>query len=178
MDKDIKRIAFTKAQIEQRVAQLGAEISRDYEGRNPLLLCILRGGVVFAADLMRAIAIPAEIDFMALSSYGASTVSSGIVKIKKDVDVDLLDRHIIIVEDIIDSGLTLDYLQHYLLNHKPASVSICTFLNKEVARKVDLPIKYVGFSVENEFVVGYGLDFAEKYRNLPYIGILKEEIYS
>ncbi len=178
MNNDIKNILLSVEDLKNSVKRLGAEISRDFKDKNPIIICILKGSVIFSADLIRAIDIPVEIDFMALSSYGSSTVSSGVVKIKKDIDADVTNRDIIIVEDIIDSGLTLKYINEYFQQHNPASVSICALLDKPEAHKTDLNISYLGFEIGNDFVVGYGLDFNQKYRNLPYIGILKEEIYS
>lgn len=177
MNTDIAAVLLEEDRIQIRVRELGNSISRDYAEKNPVLISILKGGVIFLADLMRSITIPVEIDFMSLSSYGNSTSSSGVVKIRKDIDTDIKGRHVIIVEDIVDTGLTLGYLQDYLRNHQAASVSICTLLDKPKAHKKELKIDYTGFTVGNEFVVGYGLDYAEHYRNLPYIGILKEEIY-
>lgn len=178
MRNDIEKILKTKTEIQAKIKQLGEQISKDYEGKNPVLICILKGGIVFLSDLMRNISTPVELDFMSLSSYGNSTKSSGVVKIKKDIDVDISNRDVVIVEDIVDSGLTLKYLDEYFMQHNPTSVKICTLLDKPNAHQIDLKIDYVGFEVGNEFVVGYGLDYAQKYRNLPYIGILKKEIYS
>jgi len=178
MRNDIEKILKTETEIQEKIKQLGKQISKDYEGKNPIMICILKGGIVFLSDLMRSISIKVELDFMSLSSYGNSTKSSGVVRIKKDIDADILDRDVIIVEDIVDSGLTLKYLDEYFMQHNPASVKICTLLDKPKAHKIDINIDYVGFEVGNEFVVGYGLDYAQKYRNLPYIGILKKEIYS
>ena len=178
MRNDIEKILKTETEIQEKIKQLGKQISKDYEGKNPIMICILKGGIVFLSDLMRSISIKVELDFMSLSSYGNSTKSSGVVRIKKDIDADILDRDVIIVEDIVDSGLTLKYLDEYFMQHNPASVKICTLLDKPKAHKIDINIDYVGFEVGNEFVVGYGLDYAQRYRNLPYIGILKKEIYS
>lgn len=178
MEKDLKKILLDENAIKKKIEKIGNQISQDYKGKKPILVCILRGAVIFLSDLMRSIDIPVQIDFMSLSSYGDSTQSSGVVKIRKDIDVDIVDRDVIIVEDIVDSGLTLDYIFEYLQKHNPASVKICTLLDKPEAHKTDLKIDYVGYEIENEFVVGYGLDFAEKYRNLPYIGVLKKEIYT
>ena len=178
MRNDIEKILITETELQEKVKQLGEQISKDYEGKNPVLICILKGGIVFLSDLIKNITTHVQLDFMSLSSYGDSTKSSGVVKIKKDIDADILNRDVIIVEDIVDSGLTLKYLDDYFVQHNPASVKICTLLDKPKAHKIDLKIDYVGFEVGNEFVVGYGLDYAQKYRNLPYIGILKKEIYS
>jgi hypoxanthine phosphoribosyltransferase len=161
-----------------RVGELAKKIDAEYSEKNPVVVCILRGAIFFATDLTKELSIPLEIDFMSLSSYGDSTKSSGVVKIKKDIDTDITKRHVIIVEDIVDTGLTLKYINDYFEKHNPASIKICTLLDKPNAHKTDLKIDYVGFDVGNEFVVGYGLDFAQKYRNLPFIGILKKEIYS
>lgn len=178
MDNHIKKILLSKEEIGKRVKSLGDEISKDYAGKNPVMICILKGGIVFLSDLIRSISIPVELDFMSLSSYGNSTKSSGVVQIKKDIDADITNRDVILVEDIVDSGLTLQYLNEYFQHHNATSIKICTLLDKPNAHKIDLEIDYVGFEVGNEFVVGYGLDYAQKYRNLPYIGILKEEKYS
>ncbi len=178
MKADMAKILFDEITLQNRVEQLAAEISRDYAGNNPVIVCILKGGVIFMTDLIKKMTIPLEIDFLSLSSYGDSTKSSGVVRIKKDIDCDILNRHVIIIEDIIDSGLTLNYINEYFKQHKPASVKICALLDKPEAHKTEIKIDYVGFEVGNEFVVGYGLDYAQKYRNLPYIGILKEEIYN
>lgn len=178
MQNDLQRILIDEETIELKVRELGRKISVDYAGKTPILICILKGGFIFFADLVRAIDLPVELDFFVLSSYGDSTVSSGVVKIKKDLDVDITGRDVIIIEDIIDSGLTLKYLNGYLKQHQPSSLKICALLDKPDAHKTELDIHYLGFSIGNDFVVGYGLDYAENYRNLPYIGILKKEIYS
>ena len=178
MKNDIEEILITETKIQERIKQLGEQISKDYKGKNPVMICILKGGIVFLSDLMRNISTKVELDFMSLSSYGDSTKSSGVVRIKKDIDVDIANRDVIIVEDIVDSGLTLKYLDEYFMQHNPKSVKICTLLDKPNAHQIDIKIDYLGFEVGNEFVVGYGLDYAQKYRNLPYIGILKKEIYS
>ena len=178
MRNDIEKILITETKLQERIKQLGEQISKDYEGKNPVMICILKGGIVFLSDLMRNISTKVELDFMSLSSYGDSTKSSGVVRIKKDIDVDIANRDVIIVEDIVDSGLTLKYLDEYFMQHNPNSVKICTLLDKPNAHQIDIKIDYLGFEVGNEFVVGYGLDYAQNYRNLPYIGILKKEIYS
>lgn len=178
MHEDITKILISETEIKDRVKQLGEQISKDYEGKNPVIICILRGGIVFLSDLMRSISTHVQLDFMSLSSYGNSTKSSGVVQIKKDIDVDISNRDVIIVEDIVDSGLTLNYLNEYFKHHNSSSIRICTLLDKPNAHKIDLAIDYIGFEVGNEFVVGYGLDYAQKYRNIPYIGILKKEIYT
>lgn len=178
MKNDIKKILITETEIQEKIKQLGEQISKDYKGKTPVLICILKGGIVFLSDLMRNISIQVELDFMSLSSYGNSTKSSGVVKIKKDIDVDISNRDVIIIEDIVDSGLTLKYLNEYFKQHNSTSVKICALLDKPKAHQIDIKIDYVGFEIGNEFVVGYGLDYSQKYRNLPYIGILKKEIYS
>lgn len=176
---DVAEILYSKEQIEEIVARMGAEISKDYADKNPVLIAVLRGAVVFMGDLMRNISVPCSIDFMAVSSYGDGVKSSGIVRIIKDLDTDIKDRHVIIVEDILDSGLTLNYLMKYLANRHPASLEVAAFLWKDVeGRSSAVTPKYVGTHCPDEFVVGYGLDFAERYRNLPFLGILKPEVYS
>lgn len=177
MIKDIKKVLLTEEQILNRVREIGKDISKDYEGKNLLVVGILKGSVLFASDLIKNITIPCEIDFMAVSSYGSSTETSGVVRILKDLDHSIEGKDIIIVEDIIDSGITLDYLLKYLKARKANSIEIVTLLTKPARRKVDIEVKYCGFEVPDEFLVGYGLDYAEKYRNLPYVGILKEEVY-
>jgi hypoxanthine phosphoribosyltransferase len=177
MHQDIESILMSEETLRKRVQELGDAISRDYAGKEILMVGVLRGAFVFMADLARAITIPLAIDFMAVSSYGASTSSSGVVRIIKDFDENVEGKHILIVEDIIDSGLTLKYLYNQILSRKPASVKICTLLDKPERRKADVPVDYNGFSIPDAFVVGYGLDYAERYRNLPYIGILKPSVY-
>ena len=178
MREDIASILLTQEEIQKRIAEMGEEISRDYAGREPVIVGVLKGCFVFMADLMRAISVPCSVDFMAVSSYGSATSSSGAVEINKDLGQDIQDRDVLIVEDILDSGVTLNYLTGYLRNRKPASIAIATLLDKPSRRKADVYARYTGFEVPDAFVVGYGLDYAEKYRNLPYIGILKPEIYS
>ena len=178
MHNDIQEILLTEEMLKNKVAELGAQITRDYADKEIFAIGILRGAVVFMADLIRAIERPVQIDFMAVSSYGMQADSSGIVRILKDLDSSITGKHVLIIEDIIDSGQTLSYLIKNLSERKPASIQLCTLMNKPERRKVDLPVKYVGFEIPNEFVVGYGLDYAEKYRALPYIGILKPEVYS
>lgn len=177
MNKDIKEILITEDVLHAKIAELGAKITQDYTDKDLILVCVLKGAVIFVSDLMRKINLPLDIDFMAISSYGTNTQSSGVVRILKDLNASIENRHVLIVEDIIDSGLTLSYLVENLKSRGPASVEICTILDKPDRRTIDLEIKYTGFQVPDEFVVGYGLDYAEKYRNLPYIAILKEEIY-
>lgn len=179
MHDDVQEILFTEQQLKDRVAQLGKEISRDYAGKEPVLLVsVLRGSYIFMADLSRAMDIPVQIDFMSVSSYGKGTSTSGQVEIKKDLSDSIEGVHVIVVEDILDSGNTLSYLLHVLSARHPASISLCTLLDKPERREKPIHADYVGFTVPNAFIVGYGLDYAEKYRNLPYIGVLKPEIYS
>jgi hypoxanthine phosphoribosyltransferase len=177
VNQDIREVLVSTEALATRIKELGEEISADYAGKDILMIGVLRGAVIFMADLARAISRPVTIDFMAVSSYGASTSSSGVVRIIKDLDEDVAGRHLLIVEDIIDSGLTLKYLYENLLSRRPASVRICTLLSKPSRRKVDVPVDYNGFTIPDDFVVGYGLDYAEKYRNLPYVGVLKPEAY-
>ena len=178
MNDDIKNVLVSEEQLKAKVAELGAQISKDYKGKNLVLVSILKGSVVFMADLMRAISIPCNIDFMVVSSYGGSnTTTSGLVKIIKDLDGDLSGKDVLIVEDILDTGVTLSNLVPMLKMRNPSSVKICTILDKPSRRKADIAPDYEGFQVPDEFVVGYGLDYDEKYRNLPYIGVLKPEIY-
>lgn len=179
MHRDIDHILVTEEQLQQKVCELGERITRDYEGRDLLLVSILKGSVVFMADLMRAIHLPCSIDFMVVSSYGgANTQSTGLVKIVKDLDQDLSGKDLLIVEDILDTGITLSHLVPMLQLRNPASVRLCTILSKPSRRKADIEPDYLGFEVPDEFVVGYGLDYDEKYRNLPYVGVLKPEVYS
>jgi hypoxanthine phosphoribosyltransferase len=178
MHQDMKEILISEAEIAKKVTELGQMISRDYKDLNPLCICVLKGAVPFMADLIRKIEIPLEMDFMAVSSYGSSTKSSGVVRILKDLEASVEGRHVLVVEDIIDSGLTLSYLNAILKGRKAASVKVATLLDKPARRTVNLKPDYCGFEIPDEFVVGYGLDYAEKYRNLPYIGVLKEEVYS
>lgn len=179
MHDDIKNVLVTEDQLKARVKELGAQISKDYAGKDLLLVSILKGSVVFMADLMRAIDIPCEIDFMVVSSYGgANTTSTGLVKIIKDLDADLSGKDVLIVEDILDTGVTLFNLVPMLKMRHPNSVKICTILDKPSRRKADIRADYTGIEVPDEFVVGYGLDYDEKYRNLPYVGVLKPEVYS
>lgn len=177
MNKDIKKILITEDMLQSKIAELGSKITADYMDKDLLLVCVLKGAVIFVSDLMRKIELPLDIDFMAISSYGSNTKSSGVVRILKDLNTSIEGKHVLIVEDIIDSGLTLSYLVENLKSRGPSSVEICTILDKPDRRAVELEIKYTGFQVPDEFVVGYGLDYAEKYRNLPYIAVLKEEIY-
>ncbi len=176
---DVEKVLFSEDDIKDIVARLGAEITKDYEGKDLVLIAVLRGAVVFMGDLMRAIDRPLAIDFMAVSSYGAAAKSSGIVRIVKDLDMDIKGRDVLIVEDILDSGLTLKYLIKNLSARKPASIEVAAFLWKDIAGKqAAINPKYVGAHCPDEFIVGYGLDFAERYRNLPYVGVLKPEVYA
>ena len=167
LELGVQKILIDEQTLRARVAEVGAEISADYEGKDILLVGVLKGAVFFMADLMRSLTVPCEIDFMAISSYGAATDSSGVVRILKDLDINIEGRHVLVVEDIIDSGLTLSYLLRNLESREPASLEICALLTKPDRREIDVPVKYVGFEIPNEFVIGYGLDFGERYRNLP-----------
>ncbi len=178
MKQDIERILFSEEQLKERIAALGAELTRDYEDENPIFVGVLKGCFVFMADLLRNVDVYCTMDFMSVSSYGDGVTSTGAVKINKDLSRDIAGRHVIIVEDILDSGITLSYLKKYLSVRNPASISIVTLLDKPARRRADVQADYVGFEVEDAFVVGYGLDYAEEYRNLPYIGVLKSEVYS
>ena len=169
-------VLIDEDRLQERIRELGQELSRDYEGRELLLVGVLKGAVFFMADLMRSLSVPCEIDFMAISSYGAATDSSGVVRILKDLDINIEDRHVLVVEDIIDSGLTLSYLMRNLEARGPASLEICSLLTKPERREADVPVRYIGFEIPNRFVIGYGLDFAERYRNLPYVGILDPDL--
>lgn len=168
------QIMITEEQLKQRAKELGKQISEDYEGQEILIVGILKGAVLFLSDLIREITVDTKIDFMAVTSYGASTKSSGVVRILKDLDTGIEDENVIIVEDIIDSGITLHYLRDYLLGRKPKSLKICTLLDKPERREADIKADYTGFEIENRFIVGYGLDYNQKYRNLPYITCLDE----
>lgn len=178
MHKDVESIVYTEEQIAKRVHELGEEISRDYAGEDVLLVCVLRGAAIFMADLARAITIPVEMDYMAVSSYGNAAESSGVVKILKDLSSDIKGRSVIIAEDILDTGITLERLLAELAKREPKSLDVCAMFVKEGAQKVDIDCKYVGLEVPDVFVVGYGLDYAESYRNIPYLGVLKPEVYS
>lgn len=175
---DVERVIFTEDEIRERVAELGARISADYGDEPVLLVAVLRGATMFIADLAREITSPVEIDFMAVSSYGSSTKSSGVVRIIKDLEETIEDRHVLVVEDILDTGLTLKYLLKNLASRKPRSLEVVALLSKRGKQRVPIDCKYVGFDIEDEFVVGYGLDYAERYRNLPFVGVLKPAIYS
>jgi hypoxanthine phosphoribosyltransferase len=177
LDADIEEVVVSAEQIEERITELAKEIDADYEGREPLLVGILKGAAMFMSDLARALERPTRMEFMAVSSYGSGTQSSGVVRILKDLDFDIAGADVLIVEDIIDSGLTLSWLLKNLQARNPASISIVTLLRKPDAVRVDVDVRYVGFDIPNEFVVGYGLDYAEKYRDLPYIGRLRPTVY-
>ncbi|MFZ5650405.1 MAG: hypoxanthine phosphoribosyltransferase [Bacillota bacterium] len=178
MHSDLREILLTEEEITAKVKELAARISEDYRGQGILVIGILKGAVIFLADLVRNITVPVNIDFMAVSSYGKASESSGVVQIIKDLDQNIEGRNVIVVEDIVDSGLTLKYLLENLSTRRPASLKICTLLDKPSRRKTDVTPDYNGFTIPDEFVVGYGLDYAEKYRNLKNIGVLKKEIYS
>ncbi|GAC1653458.1 MAG: hypoxanthine phosphoribosyltransferase [Herpetosiphon sp.] len=178
MDHDIAQVLLTAKQLQTRITELAHQIDVDYAGiDNLLLIGVLKGCVMFMSDLVRAIPRSVAFDFIAVSSYGQATNTSGVVRMLKDLDADIGQRHVLIIEDIIDSGLTLAYLRSLLARRNPATLRICTLLNKPTRREADVPVEYVGFDIPNEFVVGYGLDYAERYRNLPYIGVLKPEVY-
>jgi hypoxanthine phosphoribosyltransferase len=176
LERAVGEILIDEETLAARVAELGAEVSADYQGRDLLLIGVLKGAVFFMADLMRHLTVPCEVDFMAISSYGDSTDSSGIVRILKDLDINIEGRHVLVVEDIIDSGLTLSYLMRNLESREPATLEVCALLTKPARREIDVPVRYVGFEIPNKFVVGYGLDFAERYRNLPYVAVLSQDL--
>ena len=179
LEDDIADVLLTEEQIAARIVEMGAQISQDYAGKELILICILKGANVFMADLVRQITLPISYDFVAVSSYGADTKSSGVVRILKDLDESVESKHVLVVEDIVDTGLTLrlSYLLENLRSRRAASVKVCTLLDKPARRRMDVPVDYRGFEVEDQFVVGYGLDYQGRYRNLPYIGLLKPEIY-
>lgn len=177
MHKDAERILISSEELDKRVGELAAQLDRDYEGKRPLMICVLKGSVLFFADLIRKMKISLEIDFMAISSYGSGARSSGEVRMIKDLDRSIENRHVIIVEDIVDSGYTLSYLKRMLYSRHPESVKICALLDKFERREVELNADYKGFDIGNEFVIGYGLDYAEEYRNLPEICVLKRSVY-
>ena len=178
LEKDIQEILFTEEQLKNRVGEIARQIEADYAGKEVMFIGILRGSFVFMADLCRAVELPCTLDFMSVSSYGSGTTSSGQIQIIKDLSEDITGRHVIVVEDILDSGNTLSYLLNILEHRRPASVRLCALLDKPERRVKPVELHYSGFSIPDAFVVGYGLDYAEKYRNLPYIGILKPEVYS
>ena len=177
MHKDVEQILYTEAELRQRVKEIGCQITADYAGKNPMLISVLRGSYIFMADLTRSINLDVTVDFMAVSSYGAGTVSSGQVEIKKDLSDSIEGRDLIIVEDILDSGNTLYYLMDVLKARKPASIRLCTLMDKPDRRTKPITADYVGFTIPDAFIVGYGLDYGEKYRNLPYVGVLKHSVY-
>jgi hypoxanthine phosphoribosyltransferase len=176
LETAVGEILIDEPTLQARIAELGDEISSDYAGKDLLLVGVLKGAVFFMADLMRSLSVPCEVDFMAISSYGAETDSSGVVRILKDLDIPLQGRDVLVVEDIIDSGLTLSYLMRNLRAREPASLEVCALLTKPSRREIEVPVKYVGFEIPNRFVIGYGLDYAERYRNLRYVGVLDEGI--
>ena len=176
LERAVGEILIDEETLSARVAELGAEVSADYQGRDLLLIGVLKGAIFFMADLMRHITVPCEVDFMAISSYGDSTDSSGIVRILKDLDINIEGRDVLVVEDIIDSGLTLSYLVRNLEAREPASLEVCALLTKTARREIEVDVRYLGFEIPNKFVIGYGLDFAERYRNLPYVGVLHPEL--
>jgi hypoxanthine phosphoribosyltransferase len=176
LEAAVGEILIDEDALSSRVAELGAEVSADYQGRDLLLIGVLKGAVFFMADLMRHVTVPCEVDFMAISSYGDSTDSSGIVRILKDLDINIEGRDVLVVEDIIDSGLTLSYLMRNLESREPASLEVCALMTKPARREIDVPVRYIGFEIPNRFVVGYGLDFGERYRNLPYVAVLSEDL--
>jgi hypoxanthine phosphoribosyltransferase len=174
-DPAIGEVLVSTEELERRVGEIGTEISRDYEGRDLVMIGVLKGAVVFVGDLMRRLTVPCEIDFIAVSSYGSSTDSSGVVRILKDLEAPIEGRDVLIVEDIIDSGLTLQYLLRNLRARNPGSLEVCALLTKPERRRVELPIRYVGFEIPNRFVIGYGLDYAQRYRNLSFVAVLNED---
>ena len=178
MHNVIQEILITEEEIKARIAELGKELAKDYEGKTPIFVGILKGAITFFADMVRATPIPCEYDFMAVSSYGAATISCGTINLIKDIGSDIKGRHVVILEDILDTGHTLDFVTKLLAEKEPASLKICTLLDKPSRRQVSLEADYVGFTIPNKFVVGYGLDYNEVYRNIPYIGVLKPEVYA
>lgn len=178
MINDLEKVLITEQQLEEMVSDIAKKISEDYKDKEPVFIGILKGSFIFMADLIKKINVYCDIDFMAVSSYGNKSETTGAVKISKDLERDIENRDVIVVEDILDSGLTLNYLMGYLNSRKPSSVRLCTLLDKPARRKIPIKVDYTGFQIPDEFVVGYGLDYAERYRNLPYIGVLKPEIYT
>jgi hypoxanthine phosphoribosyltransferase len=176
VEQGVGEILIEQDHLQARIRELGEEVSRDYAGRDLLLVGVLKGAVFFMADLMRELTVPCEIDFMAISSYGAQTDSSGVVRILKDLDTNIAGRDVLVVEDIIDSGLTLSYLMRSLKARKPGSLEVCALMTKPERREIEVPVRYVGFEIPNKFVIGYGLDFAERYRNLPYVAVLHPDL--
>lgn len=177
MGPDLDRVIISARQIEEEVWQLGQTISRDYAGRNPLLIGVLKGVLLFMADLLRAITIPVEVDFIAVSNYSPEARASGVVRLEKDLETPLEQRHVLFIEDVVDTGLTLNYILRSLRERQPASLEVCTLFNKPHHRLVDIPLKYKGFDLPDRFVVGYGLDYRERYRNLPFVALLKAHVF-
>jgi hypoxanthine phosphoribosyltransferase len=176
LERAVGEVLIDADSLRDRIAELGEEISTYYQGQDLLLIGVLKGAVFFMADLMRHLTVPCEVDFMAISSYGAQTDSSGVVRILKDLDINIEGRNVLVVEDIIDSGLTLSYLMRNLESREPASLEICALLTKPARREIDVTVRWIGFEIPNRFVIGYGLDFAERYRNLPYVGVLSDDL--
>ena len=176
LERGVGEVLIDEATLQARIAEMGEEISAFYERRDPLLVGVLKGAVFFMSDLMRHLTVPCEVDFMAISSYGAATDSSGVVRILKDLDINIEGRHVLVVEDIIDSGLTLSYLMRNLESREPATLEVAALMTKPARREIDVDVRWVGFEIPNRFVIGYGLDFAERYRNLPYVGVLSEDL--
>jgi hypoxanthine phosphoribosyltransferase len=176
LERAVREVLIDEDALQARIVELGQEISADYAGRDVLLIGVLKGAIFFMADLMRELTVPCEVDFMAISSYGASTDSSGVVRILKDLDINIDGRNVLVVEDIIDSGLTLSYLVRTLEAREPASLEICALMTKPARREIDVYVRYTGFEIPNAFVIGYGLDFGERYRNLPYVGVLRPDL--
>jgi hypoxanthine phosphoribosyltransferase len=176
LERGVGEVLIDEATLQARIAEMGEEISAFYERRDPLLVGVLKGAVFFMSDLMRHLTVPCEVDFMAISSYGAATDTSGVVRILKDLDINIEGRNVLVVEDIIDSGLTLSYLIRNLESREPATLEVAALLTKPARREIDVPVRWVGFEIPNRFVIGYGLDFAERYRNLPYVGVLSEDL--
>lgn len=178
VDGDIQSVLLSSEQIQARVAELGRQISTDYHGRNLLVVGVLKGVLFFMADLLRCLTVPVEMDFMAVSNYSAESRDQGVVRLVKDLDIALIDRHVLFVEDVIDTGLTLNYLLRNLRSRQPASLEVCVLFNKPERRLIEIPIRYKGFDLPDQFVVGYGLDYHERYRNLPYVGLLSRRVFS
>ncbi|HEY7692894.1 MAG TPA: hypoxanthine phosphoribosyltransferase [Gaiellaceae bacterium] len=176
LERAVGEVLIDADALRARIAELGEAVSAHYAGQDLLLIGVLKGAVFFMADLMRHLTVPCEVDFMAISSYGAQTDSSGVVRILKDLDINIEGRNVLVVEDIIDSGLTLSYLMRNLESREPASLEVCALLTKPARREIDVPVRWIGFEIPNRFVIGYGLDFAERYRNLPYVGVLSDDL--
>lgn len=177
MYEEVAEVLISEEKLKERIHEMAHQIAQDYEGKDLLLVCILKGGVVFLTDLMRALTVTHAIDFMAISSYGASTESSGVVRILMDLNTNIEGKNVLIVEDIVDTGHTLDYIRRNLITRNPASLRVCTLLNKPTRRQMEVPLDYVVFDIPNKFVIGYGLDFGERYRNLPFVGVLRPELH-